>query len=140
MASCYARFRARFRCGATAVLALACAALGACEAVEDRPATWSYIHATIIEPNCTTSNCHTDISRAAGISFDDPDESCQCLTGTTCGDLVPGGYVVAGELETSKLWYLLRGDEVPIMPPDVPLPDSEVEIVERWIEGGAQCD
>jgi hypothetical protein len=140
MAACNARFRARFRCGATAVLALACAALGACVGVEDRPASWSYIHATIIEPNCTTSNCHTDISRAAGISFDDPDESYRSLAGVTCGSGTANNLVVAGEPELSKLMYLLRGIEVPIMPPDVPLPDTEVELVERWIEGGAPCD
>lgn len=131
---------ARFRCGATAVLALACAALGACQDVDDRPATWSYIHATIIAPNCTTSNCHTDISQAAGISFDDPDESCACLTTSTCGNRLDAGFVVAGDLESSKLWYLLRGEEIRRMPPDVPLPDIEIEIVERWIQEGAECD
>jgi hypothetical protein len=126
--------------GATAVLALACAALGACADVDDRPASWSYIHATIIEPNCTTSNCHTDISKVAGISFDDPDESYETLAGVACGGGTASNYVVAGAPELSQLMYLLRGDEVPVMPPDVPLPDTEVEIIERWIQGGASCD
>lgn len=131
---------ARFRSGATAVLALACATLGACVDIDERPASWSYIHATIIEPNCTTSNCHTDITKVAGISFDDPDESYRALAGVTCGGGTAYDLVVAGQPETSKLMYLLRGDEVPIMPPDVPLPDAEVELVERWILGGALCD
>jgi hypothetical protein len=131
---------ARFRCGATAVLAFACVALGACEDVEDRPATWSYIHATIIAPNCTSSNCHTNISQAAGISFDDPDEGYRALAGVDCGSGTANDLVVAGDPELSKLMYLLRGEEVYIMPPDVPLPDTEVELVQRWIEGGALCD
>lgn len=131
---------ARFRCGATAVLALACAALGACDDVEDRPATWSYVHATIIAPNCTTSNCHTDISQAAGISFDDPDESYLVLAGIVCGGGTANDLVVAGQPELSKLMFLLRGEEIRRMPPDVALPDTEIEIVERWIMGGAQCD
>jgi hypothetical protein len=131
---------ARFRCGATAVLALACAALGACADVEDRPATWSYVHATIIAPNCTTSNCHTDISRAAGISFDDPDEGYRALAGVTCGGGTANDLVVAGQPEVSKLMYLLRGEEIRRMPPDVPLPETEIEIIQRWIEEGAQCN
>jgi hypothetical protein len=131
---------ARFRCGATAVLALACATLGACVDIDERPASWSYIHATIIEPNCTTSNCHTDITKVAGISFDDPDESYLALAGVACGAGTATDLVVAGQPEMSKLMYLLRGVEVPIMPPDVPLPDAEIELVERWIQGGAPCD
>ena len=131
---------ARFRCGATAVLALACAALGACQDVEDRPATWSYIHATIIAPNCTTSNCHSKISRAAGISFDDPDEGYRALAGVACGGGTANDLVVAGQPELSKLMYLLRGEEIGIMPPDVPLPDIEVELIQIWIAGGAACD
>jgi hypothetical protein len=131
---------ARFRCGAMAVLALACAALGACADVEDRPASWSYIHATIIEPNCTTSNCHTDISRAAGISFDDPDDGYLALAGVACGSGPANDLVVAGEPGLSKLLYLLRGIEIGIMPPDVPLPDTEIELVEIWIREGASCD
>jgi hypothetical protein len=131
---------ARFRCGATAVLAFACAALGACQDVDDRPPTWSYIHATIIAPNCTTSNCHTDISQAAGISFDDPDEGYRALAGVNCGSGTANDLVVANQPEASKLMYLLRGEEIRVMPPDVPLPDVEIELIEIWIEGGAPCD
>ncbi len=132
---------ARIRLGAMAVLALTCAALGACVEAEDRPAEWSYIHATIIEPNCTSSNCHTDISKAAGISFDDPDEGYQHLAGVSCSSGQPArDIVVAGQPELSKLLYLLRGEEVLIMPPDVGLPEAEVELVERWIQEGAQCN
>lgn len=131
---------ARSWVGATAVLALSCAALGACADVADRPASWSYIHATIIEPNCTTSNCHTDISKAAGISFDDPDEAYETLAGVPCGSGTAMNYVVAGAPEVSQLMFLLRGDEIVVMPPDVPLPDTEIEIIQRWIQGGAACD
>lgn len=132
---------ARIRRGAMAVLALTCAAFGACVETEDRPAEWSYIHATIVEPNCTTSNCHTDISRAAGISFDDPDEAYEHLAGVPCGSNMPArDLVVAGQPELSKLMYLLRGEEVLVMPPDVRLPEAEVELVERWIQEGASCN
>jgi hypothetical protein len=132
---------ARIRRGAMAVLALTCAVLGACVETGDRPAEWSYIHATIIETNCTTSNCHTDISRAAGISFDDPDEAYEHLAGEPCDSGQPAhDLVVAGQPELSKLMYLLRGEEVLVMPPDVRLPDGEIELVQRWIQEGAQCN
>lgn len=132
---------ARIRRGAMAVLALTCTALGACVDSDERPAEWSYIHAAIIEPNCTTSNCHTDISRAAGISFDDPDEAYDHLAGVACDSNQPAwDFVVAGQPELSKLMFLLRGEEVLIMPPDVPLPKAEVELIQRWIQEGATCN
>jgi hypothetical protein len=36
--------------------------------------------------------------------------------------------------------FLLRGEEVLIMPPDVPLPKAEVELIQRWIQEGATCN
>lgn len=132
---------ARNRSGAIAVMILGCAVLGACAEIDDRPAQWSYIHAAIIEPNCTSSNCHTDISRAAGISFDDPDQAYRHLAGVDCDSGQEArDIVVAGAPELSKLLYLLRGDEVYLMPPDLPLPGAEVELIERWIEEGAPCN
>ncbi|ACY18156.1 hypothetical protein [Haliangium ochraceum] len=132
---------ARSRRSALAILALACGALGACVEVDERPAQWSYIHAAIIAPNCTSANCHTDITRNAGISFDDPDESYQLLAGVDCDSGEPAeDFVVANEPELSKLLYLLRGEETLLMPPDVPLPEAEIELVERWIAEGAQCN
>ncbi|WP_428266444.1 hypothetical protein [Haliangium sp.] len=128
-------------CRAAMVAAALCLAFGACAEIDDRPAEWSYIHAAIIKPNCTTSNCHTDISKAAGISFDDRDQGYRFLAGVACDSgAAARDLVVAGEPELSKLMFMIRGEEVRVMPPDIPLAEAEIDLIERWIEGGALCD
>ena len=112
---------------------------------DDRPATWTYVHAAIVRPNCTTSACHSNISAAAGLRFEDRETAYLSLTGQVCnGPEVPGepprNLVFPGDPERSKLMYLLRGEEVRNMPPDTPLPDVDIELIERWILQGAQCD
>ncbi|MCG8420476.1 MAG: hypothetical protein MJE77_21285 [Proteobacteria bacterium] len=133
----------------SALFALSGVFLGSgCSDAEDRPATWSYVYATIIQPNCTTSNCHTPPASTAGLRFDTRESAYNYLTGRICEtaeqidpDLeADHNFVVPFQPEGSKLIYLLRGEEVRNMPPDVPLPDVEVEIIENWILEGAACN
>ncbi len=141
-------FGSRIRCGNALASLWSCVAIGAlaalyigCADIEDRPAEWAYIHAAIIKPNCTTSNCHTDVTRVANISFDDREDAYEELSGVPCGSTGEAvDFVVAGEPEFSKLMYLLRGEEVLVMPPDVPLPQADIDLVEQWILEGAQCN
>lgn len=127
---------------ATILLVLAGSALTSCEA--DRPATWSYIHEAIIEPNCTSSACHSKISSAFGIELHDREGAYVFLTGAVCGQELeaqaPRNFVSPGDPTGSKLLYLLRGEEVRNMPPDVPLPDADIDLIEQWILEGASCD
>lgn len=94
----------------------------------DRPASWSYIHATIIAPSCATSSCHSDLARTAGVVLDDPDEAYDVL--------VERRFVIPGD-PGSPLMSLLHGDERPRMPPDAPLPAADIDLVRGWIEAGA---
>lgn len=126
------------RFAAMAAAVLCCVSIGACADIDDRPAEWSYIHAAIIKPNCTSSNCHTDISKAAGISFDDRLEGYRALAGVECGQTARD-LVVASQPASSKLMYLILGQEVRVMPPDVPLAEAEIDLIERWIMEGALC-
>jgi hypothetical protein len=87
-------------------------ALAACDDAADRPATWSYVHAAILSPACTTAGCHGKLTAIAGVDLSDREGAYTVLVGRVCGE----------------------------MPPDAPLPDVEVEIVERWIDDGAACD
>jgi hypothetical protein len=122
-----------------------------CDAPGDREPSWSYIHGAILLPNCATSNCHSNLgasplgTSAAGLQLDGRESSYFVLTGRACegtSTIEPpaGNVVVPGEPERSKLLHLLRGDEVDRMPPDVPLPDAEIELIERWILEGAPCN
>ena len=113
---------------------------------DDRPASWSYIHAAIIAPNCTTSSCHTKENAQAGIALHSADAAYEILVGQGCDPNTPPdanarGYVAPGQPERSHLMYLLIGtEEKRQMPPDRPLPDRDTDLVERWILEGALCN
>lgn len=125
--------------------ALVTSLLAACDTPEERPATWSYVHTAILRPACTTSSCHGTASAAAGLDLSTPASAYSYLLGRACEapanpQDAPGNYVFPYQPERSRLLYLLRGDRTTIMPPDTPLPDSEIELVERWILEGATCE
>jgi hypothetical protein len=126
------------------VLSLA-ALLGACDAADDRPASWSYLHTAVIAPACATAGCHSPAVAIAGLDLSSRTGAYNLLTGRICGvpprpTDPPGNFVFAGSPERSKLMHLLRGDDVRGMPPDQPLPAVEIELFERWILEGAPCD
>jgi hypothetical protein len=117
----------------------------ACDTADDRPAEWSYVHTAILRPSCATAACHSELGSQAGIDLSTPASAYVFLTGRVCGaPELPGepegNFVRPGHPESSELMYLLRGDSITTMPPDVPLPDVEIEIIERWILDGATCD
>lgn len=101
---------------------------GACIEPQDRPASWSYIHAAIIAPSCATPTCHGALGARGGIVLDDRDDAYERLLGDR--------YVVPGA-STSPLLYQLEGDERQLMPPDAPLPQVDVELIRTWIVEGA---
>ncbi len=110
-----------------------------------RPARWSYIHAAIIQPACTTAGCHSALTAIAGVNLSERQGAYTILTGRLCGEPPsslepPRNYVTPFSPETSKLYHQLIGENTDVMPPDSPLPDAEIEIVARWIEEGARCD
>jgi len=120
-------------------------ALQGCDEAADRPATFSYIHAAILEPSCATAGCHSTLTGAAGVSLDGRDGAYNILTGHVCGEPIrpqdpPRNYVTPGAAEYSTLIHQLRGDDRDVMPPDTPLPDVEIELIANWIDNGAKCD
>jgi hypothetical protein len=106
----------------------------ACGGDDDRPARWSYISAAIIEPSCATASCHSAFTATGGLRLEGAEESHVILVGYS------GNYVVPGDPGRSKLMYLLRGQDTWRMPPDQPLPDADIELIERWILDGARND
>jgi len=46
------------------------------------------------------------------------------------------GLVMAGSADRSQLYRVITGADT-IMPPDVPLPDRDISLIERWIDDGA---
>jgi hypothetical protein len=135
------------RAGRLAALAgsLIAAAAGCGSDEDDRPATFSYVYATVLEPNCTTVNCHSSYNATQGLELDDLEKAYQSLIGRTCAQGpdpdVPPVYIDPGDPDGSQLKYLLTGDNVNVrMPPDTPLPEADIALVERWIAAGAECN
>ena len=127
-----------------ALIAALSVALLAC-GTDDRPANWTYVHAAIIVPSCTTSSCHTEFNAQAGVKLADRENAYSILLGRTCNEnpdnAADGNFVVPGEPENSRLMHLLIGDNVSrAMPPDRPLSDADIDLIERWILTGAACD
>ena len=115
------------------VLVATAAALIGCGSADDtRPARWSFISATIIEPSCATVNCHSKIAERAGVDLHD--------RATGYADLVMRNFVVPGNPDQSALHYLLRGEGSLRMPPDAPLPEADMLLIDEWIMAGAPND
>jgi len=129
----------------TLILGLVLAA--GCGGEDDRPATWSYIHPAVIQPNCATVSCHSKDNAQAGIRLHSPASAYSALVGRACGGTTTapgqpsGNFVAPGDPNRSRLVHLLLGEEVSrSMPPDRLLPMADVELIEEWILGGALCD
>jgi hypothetical protein len=94
---------------------------GACvDEVDERPVSWSYIHAAIILPSCATSGCHSAFGQTSGISLQDREQARLLF--------------VSGSIDTPLLKGLQAG--VRRMPPDQPLPMADILLIERWILDG----
>jgi hypothetical protein len=123
-----------------------------------RTATWAYISPVIMQPNCATGSCHSPAAAAAGLDFSTPDSGYTSLTGlwlwvndpTMVGQ--PGCGMAAGTIvcekkyrplvtpfdpSQSRLISVLRGRNAPRMPPDRPLDEADIELIETWILNGA---
>lgn len=125
--------------------AVIAAALVACAPLDERPAAWSYVYPAVLEPACATAGCHSAPTALAGLDLSTATGAYTYLTGRICGDPIgpgspPRNYVDPGSPEYSTLVYQLRGIGRDRMPPDLPLPEGEIQLVERWIRDGAACD
>ena len=128
-----------------------------CGTKDDRPAAWGYISPAIFQPACAASSCHSRGVAQSGVDFSDPDRGYASLTaswfvdpmGTTddgCeaweakGTVVCPGkpFVIAYDPGQSRLVSMLRARGAARMPPDRPLPEVDIRLVESWILDGAR--
>lgn len=149
---------------ARAGLALAAFSTAAGCSGDPRPARWDYIAPVIMEPNCATASCHSRATAAAGLDFSDADRGYASLTGLWvwvpnptatdkqslhCGTS-DKGVMVCDEyfrpLVTpfnpgqSRLVNVLRARGATRMPPDRPMNEADIRLIEQWILDGAKGD
>ena len=87
--------------------------------VDDRPVSWNYIYAAIVLPNCTRAACHSALTRTAMQNFEDKG-------------------LARESMKTVDTLNMLRGERVDFlrMPPDQPLPNADIDLIERWQDAG----
>ena len=145
----------------TFIGAVASIGAGACNQGDNRPAEWGYLSPAIFQPNCATTSCHGPAAAVSGLDFSTPENGYTSLTrlwvwvpfgadaatptGTPCATV--NGTLVCEEMfrplvtpydpAGSRLVSMLRARDAPRMPPDRPLPEADIELVERWILNGA---
>ena len=145
----------------TLIGAVTFAGAGGCSQADNRPAEWAYISPALFQPNCATTSCHSPAAAVSGLDFSTPHNGYQSLTqlwvwvvfspdaatpsGTPCA--TTNGTHVCEEKQRplvtpydpagSRVVNMLRARNAPRMPPDRPLPEADIELVERWILNGA---
>jgi hypothetical protein len=158
-ASASASASAFAKAGAALSLILASSFVTAGCGSPDRPASWAYISPVILQPSCASGSCHSPAAAAAGLDFSDPDRGYSSLTRLwvwivdrtkegTAGCSHASGTVVCEELfrplvtpydpAASRLIAVLRGRNAPRMPPDRPLDEADIRLIENWILDGAK--
>jgi hypothetical protein len=123
-------------------------ALVGCGGAEDRPPTWSYISPAIIQPNCATSSCHSAGAAVSGLDLSTAEIGYDSLFNQK---LPPNGVNMARPMVTrrlvtpfspteSRVVNMLRAYGAARMPPDRPLSEADIALIEEWIYQGAQND
>ena len=145
-------------------LVVALIGAGGCSQVDNRPAEWGYISPAIFQPNCATTSCHNPAAAVSGLDFSTPQNGYTSLTqlwvwvvyppdggtapsapGTPCAirnatkvcEYMERPLVTPYDPAGSRVVNMLRARNAPRMPPDRPLPELDIELVERWILNGA---
>ncbi len=126
-------------------LALLLTPAGCGSDVDDRDATWALISPLIIQPNCATSSCHGRTAAVAGLDFSTTTDGYKSLLSSSLPKRAsqpekPRPFLVPFNPAESHLLYMLRADGTGRMPPDRPLPDGDIRLIERWILAGAKND
>jgi hypothetical protein len=107
-------------------------AAAGCGGADVRPPKWSFIAPAIIEPSCATASCHSKVAQRAGVILTPRD--------TAYNTLLTRQFVFPNNVADSELVHLIRAEGSQRMPPDFPLPEADIELIESWIMQGANPD
>ena len=118
------------------VIAAAIVVMGCGAEMDDRSRNLDYITEAVLKPNCGGAACHSTFRQAKGLVFDTIEGS----RATFQGDeklLLPSD--LSDETLPPQLVVNLTTElaNAPRMPYTEPLPDADVALIQRWLEGGA---
>jgi hypothetical protein len=118
------------------------AAVAGCGSADDRPATWSFISTAITEPNCATANCHSAIAERASVDLSDRTLGYKSLIGRKFVISRADAPTLTDDerVDRSPVPRLMRAEGNLRMPPDLPLPETDILLFEKWIRAGATAD
>ncbi len=131
------------------VLVCALAAMGCGGAQDDRPPVWGYISPAIIQPNCATSSCHSQAAAVAGLNLSTVDDSWISLLklhlaprAGVAKDAPPQPRLMVTPYQPaeSRVVQMMRASGANRMPPDRPLAEADIALIEQWIVNGAKND
>jgi hypothetical protein len=137
------------------LVGLAGTAAGCGKSTDDRPATWSYVSTAILQPSCATANCHSALAQRALVDLSTRAAGYQSLVGRhfviARAAVTDGGEAgvdagAAAELtddervERSQVINLMHAQGSIRMPPDMPLPETDIQLVASWIRKGGEND
>jgi hypothetical protein len=101
-------------------------AIGCDQTDNDRPLTLTYLTEAILQPSCAQYDCHSSFRMERGYAFDTIDQSRRSLA----------VLVIPKDTDASLLYQVLIR-QIKRMPYDSPLPDKDIELIQRWIDAGA---
>jgi hypothetical protein len=92
---------------------------------DDRPATFEFVSVEVLAPACATVACHSTSTNLNGFAFDTLPASREALR----------RLVIPGNAQGSQLIDVITRGK---MPPNEPMADQDVALLEAWINNGAQ--
>ena len=118
------------------------------EALKTDPQPGVYISPGIIQPNCATSSCHSRAAAVAGLDLSTAEDGYNSLFNQRLApnpliptrQMVTRRLVTAGSPTQSRVVNMLRAYGAARMPPDRPLAEADIALIEEWILAGAAND
>jgi hypothetical protein len=123
-------------------------AAGCGKSTDDRPATWSYVSTAILQPSCATANCHSALAQRASVDLSTRAAGYHSLVDrhfviardSVLGDAGTPVLTDDERVERSQVINLMHAQGNLRMPPDMPLPETDIQLVASWIRNGATND